>query len=178
MQSRTLLDHSTRGALQQLSPSSMPKREQNCLGSCEKPAQWNLPQLLVFKLFSSGFAPHARRRKARATNHSLATAISPASSSQPYLFNAAAMPPRPQPARCHGCFQHTQALPPLLLLLLPSSQSLRADSSPIRKQLKEADPYRLSFQAVCATEFSAVTGLMINRHATVSTKGCVTVILR
>lgn len=99
-------------------------------------------------------------------NHSPATVTLPVSSSQPHLFNAAAIPPRLQPAHFHSCFQQTQALPPLLL----SNQSLPADFSPTRKRLKEEDPYSLSFQAGHTSEFSAVTGFMINRHATLSTK--------
>lgn len=105
-------------------------------------------------------------RQGGRTNHSPATVILPVSSSQPYLFNAAAIPPRLQPAHFHGCFQQTQALPPLLL----SNQGLLADFSPIRKRLKGEDPYRLSFQAGHTSEFSAVTGFMINKHATLSTK--------
>lgn len=120
----------------------------------------------MFKLFFSCFTPCAKRRKAGRTNRSPATVILPVSGSQPYLFNAAAIAPCLQPAHFHSCFQQAQALPPLLL----SNQGLLADFSPTRKRLKEEDPYRLSFQAGHTSEFSAVTGFMINRHAALSTK--------
>lgn len=142
-----------------------------------------LSQILMKSLFSGTFwscwclssflpcfSPCAEKKEAGETNHSPATVIPHESSSQPYLFNTAAIPPHPPPAHFHSCFPQTQALLPLLL----STQGLLADFPPSRKRLKEENPYRLSFQASCASAFSAVTGFMINRHATVSTKVSVT----
>lgn len=62
----------------------------------------------------------------------------------------------------------------LATTLILCNQGLLADFSPTRKRLKEENLYRLSFQAGRTSEFSAVRGFMINRHATVSTKVSVT----
>lgn len=59
------------------------------------------------------------------------------------------------------CSGQTQALPPLL----QSCQDLVADSSPTGRRLKQEDPHTLSFQAGGTSEFSAVPGLMIHKHA-------------
>lgn len=128
---------------------------------------WSYRHLSSFFLFHSS----CKEQDGRGTNHSPATVILPMRGTQPHRLHAAAIPPHLQRAHFHSCIQQTQALPPLLLL---SNQGLLADFSPTRKRLKEENPYRLSFQAGRTSEFSAVTGFMVNRHATVSTKVSVT----
>lgn len=71
------------------------------------------------------------------------------------------------------CSQQTQALPPLL----QSNQGLLPHFLPTRKRLNEEDPHRLSFQAGGTSEFSAVPGFMINKHAALNTELCATVTL-
>lgn len=42
--------------------------------------------------------------------------------------------------------------------------------SPTGKRLKQEDPHRLSFQVGGTSEFSAVLGFMINKHAALNTE--------